>query len=114
MACPAPRIYTDMARLCECVDQPSYESLSDADKARRESIKICHPHIGMVPFEDGSQLAVADIPGIIEDAHRNKVFYKWNSAGSVIAFWLFSNPILEKILITETFHYHHKRTFDFS
>ena len=24
MACPAPRIYTDMARLCECVDQPSY------------------------------------------------------------------------------------------
>ena len=33
------------------------------------------PHIGMVPFEDGSQLAVADIPGIIEDAHRNKVFF---------------------------------------
>ena len=24
VACPAPRIYTDMARLCECVDQPSY------------------------------------------------------------------------------------------
>ena len=23
VACPAPRIYTDMARLCECVDQPS-------------------------------------------------------------------------------------------
>ena len=54
------------------------------------------PHIGMVPFEDGSQLAVADIPGIIEDAHRNKVFYKWNSAGSVIAFWLFSNPFFRK------------------
>ena len=31
------------------------------------------PHIGMVPYEDGSQLSVADIPGIIEDAHKNKV-----------------------------------------
>lgn len=30
------------------------------------------PHIGMVPYNDGVQLAVADIPGIIEDAHKNK------------------------------------------
>ena len=26
----------------------------------------------MVPYEDGVQLAVADIPGIIEDAHKDK------------------------------------------
>ena len=31
------------------------------------------PHIGMVPYEDGTQLSVADIPGIIEDAHKNRV-----------------------------------------
>ena len=30
------------------------------------------PHIGMVPYEDGVQVAVADIPGIIEDAHKDK------------------------------------------
>lgn len=30
------------------------------------------PHIGMVPYSDGVQLAVADIPGIIEDAHKNR------------------------------------------
>ena len=31
------------------------------------------PHIGMVPYDDYVQLAVADIPGIIKDAHKNKV-----------------------------------------
>merc|ERR1712029_114200 len=30
------------------------------------------PHIGMVPYDDGVQLAVADIPGIIADAHKDK------------------------------------------
>ena len=30
------------------------------------------PHIGMVPYEDGLQVAVADIPGIIPEAHKNK------------------------------------------
>ena len=30
------------------------------------------PHIGMVPYEDGLQLAVADIPGLISGAHENK------------------------------------------
>lgn len=32
------------------------------------------PHIGMVPYDDYVQLAVADIPGIIKDAHKNKVW----------------------------------------
>ena len=31
------------------------------------------PHIGMVPYQDGLQVAVADIPGLIRDAHKNKV-----------------------------------------
>lgn len=31
------------------------------------------PHIGMVPYHDYVQLAVADIPGIIKDAHKNRV-----------------------------------------
>jgi GTP-binding protein len=31
------------------------------------------PHIGMVPYDDYVQLAVADIPGIIQDAHKNRV-----------------------------------------
>lgn len=30
------------------------------------------PHIGMVPYDDYVQISVADIPGIIEDAHKNK------------------------------------------
>ena len=30
------------------------------------------PHIGMVPYDDGLQLAVADIPGLISGAHQNK------------------------------------------
>ena len=30
------------------------------------------PHIGMVPYDDGVQLAVADLPGLIPDAHKNK------------------------------------------
>ena len=30
------------------------------------------PHIGMVPYEDGLQIAVADIPGIVRDAHKDK------------------------------------------
>ena len=30
------------------------------------------PHLGMVPYDDGEQVAVADIPGIIKDAHKNK------------------------------------------
>jgi len=29
-------------------------------------------HIGMVPYDDGVQLAVADIPGIIAGAHKNE------------------------------------------
>ena len=32
-----------------------------------------NPHIGMVLFDDLEQISVADIPGIIEDAHKNKV-----------------------------------------
>ena len=32
-----------------------------------------HPSVGMVQFDDYDQLAVADLPGIIEDAHKNKV-----------------------------------------
>ena len=32
-----------------------------------------NPHIGMVKFDDLEQISVADIPGIIQDAHRNKV-----------------------------------------
>ena len=31
------------------------------------------PHIGMIPFDDMVQIAVADIPGLIPDAHKNKV-----------------------------------------
>ena len=31
-----------------------------------------NPHIGMVPFEDGVQLAIADLPGLIPDAHKNR------------------------------------------
>ena len=34
------------------------------------------PHIGMVPYQDGLQLAVADIPGLISGAHENKVTYQ--------------------------------------
>ena len=30
------------------------------------------PHIGMVPYDDYVQISVADIPGIIKDAHKNK------------------------------------------
>ena len=30
------------------------------------------PHIGMVPYDDGVQLAVADLPGLISGAHENK------------------------------------------
>ena len=33
------------------------------------------PHLGMVPYDDYVQIAVADIPGIIPDAHKNKVKY---------------------------------------
>ena len=33
------------------------------------------PHLGMVPYDDYVQIAVADIPGIIPDAHKNKVNY---------------------------------------
>ena len=32
-----------------------------------------NPHLGMVQYNDFVQLAVADIPGIIQDAHKNKV-----------------------------------------
>jgi GTP-binding protein len=32
-----------------------------------------NPHIGMVPYDDNVQLAVADIPGLIPDAHKNRV-----------------------------------------
>ena len=31
------------------------------------------PNIGMIPYDDYVQIAVADIPGIIVDAHKNKV-----------------------------------------
>ena len=31
------------------------------------------PHIGMVPYDDFVQLSVADIPGIVRDAHKNRV-----------------------------------------
>ncbi|WAR12340.1 MTG2-like protein [Mya arenaria] len=31
-----------------------------------------HPHIGMVIYDDFHQIAVADIPGLIEGAHKNK------------------------------------------
>ena len=34
------------------------------------------PHIGMVPYDDYVQLAVADIPGIIKDAHKNRVSWQ--------------------------------------
>ncbi|XP_063974993.1 mitochondrial ribosome-associated GTPase 2 isoform X1 [Diachasmimorpha longicaudata] len=30
------------------------------------------PHIGMVQYDDYEQIAVADLPGIIEDSHKNK------------------------------------------
>ena len=30
------------------------------------------PHLGMVAYDDGVQVAVADIPGIIPDAHKDK------------------------------------------
>ncbi|ODN05317.1 Mitochondrial ribosome-associated GTPase 2 [Orchesella cincta] len=30
------------------------------------------PHVGMVFYDDLEQIAVADIPGVIEDAHRNR------------------------------------------
>ena len=31
------------------------------------------PHIGMVRFDDHEQLSIADLPGLIEGAHENKV-----------------------------------------
>ena len=31
------------------------------------------PHLGMVKYDDEVQLAVADIPGIIPEAHKDKV-----------------------------------------
>ena len=31
-----------------------------------------NPHIGMVPYEDGIQLSVADLPGLIPEAHKNR------------------------------------------
>ena len=31
------------------------------------------PHIGIVEYDDLVQMSVADIPGIIKDAHKNKV-----------------------------------------
>uniref|UniRef100_A0A915E5T4 OBG-type G domain-containing protein n=1 Tax=Ditylenchus dipsaci TaxID=166011 RepID=A0A915E5T4_9BILA len=30
-----------------------------------------NPHVGMVKYDDFQQLAVADIPGLVEGAHRN-------------------------------------------
>ncbi|XP_052864549.1 mitochondrial ribosome-associated GTPase 2 [Anopheles cruzii] len=30
------------------------------------------PHLGMVQYDDYEQIAVADLPGLIEDSHRNK------------------------------------------
>lgn len=30
------------------------------------------PHLGAVVFEDGSQLRIADLPGIIEGAHQDR------------------------------------------
>lgn len=30
-----------------------------------------HPHIGMVPYDDYEQVAVADLPGLIPGSHRN-------------------------------------------
>lgn len=30
------------------------------------------PHIGMIPYEDYEQIAVADLPGLIIDSHKNK------------------------------------------
>ncbi|XP_015118360.1 mitochondrial ribosome-associated GTPase 2 isoform X1 [Diachasma alloeum] len=30
------------------------------------------PHIGMVQYDDYEQIAVADLPGLIEDSHKNK------------------------------------------
>ena len=32
-----------------------------------------NPYIGMVLYDDFEQLAVADIPGIIENAHKDQV-----------------------------------------
>lgn len=32
-----------------------------------------NPHVGMVLFDDCEQLSVADIPGIIQGAHEDKV-----------------------------------------
>jgi len=32
-----------------------------------------NPHIGIVEYDDHEQVAVADIPGLIEGAHKNKV-----------------------------------------
>ena len=29
------------------------------------------PHIGMIPYQDGLQIPVADIPGIVKDAHKD-------------------------------------------
>lgn len=31
-----------------------------------------HPSVGVIKFVDNVQISVADIPGIIEDAHANK------------------------------------------
>jgi len=31
-----------------------------------------NPHIGMVEYNDGVQVAVADIPGLIEGSHMNR------------------------------------------
>ena len=50
------------------------------------------PHLGMVPYDDYVQIAVADIPGIIPDAHKNKVKYAilltWLSELFIIAITL--------------------------
>jgi GTPase involved in cell partitioning and DNA repair len=39
----------------------------------------------MVPYDDYVQLAVADIPGIIKDAHKNKVW----KISFLMLFWIF-------------------------
>ena len=35
------------------------------------------PNIGIVAYDDHVQMSVADIPGIIKDAHKNKVRTKF-------------------------------------
>ena len=52
------------------------------------------PHIGMVPYDDYVQLSVADIPGIIKDAHKNRVIEA--SFSLLIIFYLSLGSQLKK------------------